>query len=112
MTHHGYVVFTGKGIDPVTGKLRTREDWCALGRAKGFDADPKNTVSYSTRYLVASRDDTKKAAKARHLGVQVISYNQFYAMCKGVETDNAMFSAAPVEIDTAGMEEVDGWGIF
>lgn len=112
MSNLDQVVFTGKGIDPATGKLRTRDDWCALGRAKGFDAYPKNTVSYSTRYLVASRDDTTKAAKARTYGVEVISYEQFYAMCKGAETDTTTFSATPIEVDTAGMEEIDGWGMF
>ena len=107
----GTVVFTGKGIDPRTNKLMTRPNWEALAKAKGFAS--MNKVHGFTRYLVASRDDTAKASAARQMGTQVISYNQFYAMCKGVEVDDASFNASPPPpIDMDGMEEIDGWGMF
>lgn len=108
----GSVVFTGKGIDPGTGKLRVREEWCALARSKGFRADPKDKVQYGTTYLVASRDDTSKAASAKTYGTQVISYNDFYAMCKGAPAPAAFNTAPPPPLDTAGMEDVEGWGMF
>lgn len=108
----GSVVFTGKGIDPATGKLRLRDDWCALARAKGFYAHPKDKVDYGTTYLVASRDDTTKAMAAREYGTKVISYNQFYAMCKGADAPVSFNVSPPPPLDTAGMEEIDGWGIF
>lgn len=109
----GSVVFTGRGIDPGTGKLRVREDWCALARSKGFSAHPKDKVDRHTTYLVASEDDTVKARKAREHGTQVISYNDFYAMCKGGAAP-ASFNAAPppAPIDTSAMEHVEGWGMF
>jgi len=109
----GHVVFTGKGIDPATGSLRVRGDWCALARSKGFRADPKDKVTPSTVYLVASRDDTSKAAAARAFGTQVISYEQFFALCKGVAIDTSKFDTTPPPpLDTTGMEEVEGWGMF
>lgn len=108
----GSVVFTGKGIDPATGKLRVREDWCALARSKGFYADPKDKVTPGTRYLVASRDDTSKAASARSWGTQVISYNDFWAMCKGAAAPATFDATPPPPLDMTGMEEVEGWGMF
>lgn len=106
----GTVVFTGKGIDPATNKLRVRPDWEALARSKGFT--PMDKVKSGTTYLVASRDDTTKASAARAYGTQVISYNDFYAMCKGGAAPARFNAAPPPPLDTAGMEEIDGWGMF
>jgi NAD-dependent DNA ligase len=104
------IVFTGKGIDPRTNNLMARPQWAALGAAKGFYEQKK--VTRSTTYLVASRDDTSKASMARNLGVQVISYNDFYAMCKGAAAPTSFNAAPPPPLDTEGMEEIDGWGMF
>lgn len=106
----GTVVFTGKGIDPATGKLRVRPDWASLGRAKGFIEQDR--VTRGTDYLVASADDTIKARKAREYGTQVISYNDFYAMCKGAAAPASFNAAPPPPVNTDGMEEVEGWGMF
>lgn len=106
----GTVCFTGKGIDPVFGALKIRTEWEALARANGFL--PVSKVDANTRYLVASRDDTTKAKAARVNGTHVISYNDFYAMCKGAAAPAAFNAAPPPPLDTTGMEEVEGWGMF
>lgn len=110
------VVFTGKGLDPLTGKLRVRGDWCALARAKGFHAYEKDKVDRHTDYLVASRTDTSKADAARMFGTQVITYGEFERMLRGqapVSTHNSGATfVPPPPIDTAGMEDIPGWGVF
>jgi hypothetical protein len=108
------VVFTGKGIDPLTGKLRTRPEWEALAAAKGFYADKK--VSYGTDYLVASRTDTTKAEAARQFGTKVITYGEFERMLRGqapVTTHNSGRTfTPPPPMDMTGMEDIPGWGAF
>ena len=108
------IVFTGKGLDPLTGKLRTRDEWSALARAKGFHAEKK--VSPWTDYLVASRSDTQKARDAAANRTKVISDQEFEAMLRGkaaVTTHNSGRAFVPPKpIDTAGMEDIPGWGMF
>lgn len=108
------VVFTGKGMDPLTSKLRTRGEWEALAHAKGFF--PQKKVDRFTDYLVASRTDTSKARDAQAFGTRVITYDQFEAMLRGqapISTHNSG-GPAPVitPVDTTGMEEIEGWGLF
>lgn len=108
------VVFTGKGMDPLTSKLRTRSEWETLAHAKGFYA--QNKVNVLTDYLVASRRDTSKARDALAYGVKVITYDEFEAMLRGKMEVTAHNSGGSVPvftpIDTTGMEEIDGWGMF
>jgi hypothetical protein len=108
------VVFTGKGIDPLTNKLRTRPEWEALAAAKGFYAQKK--VDGSTDYLVASRSDTTKADSARRFGTKVITYQDFERMLRGqapVTTHNSRRAFVPPKpVDTTGMENIPGWGMF
>lgn len=108
------IVFTGKGLDPLTGRLRTRDEWTALASAKGFYAQKK--VDGSTDYLVASRTDTTKAAAARDYGTQVITYEEFEQMLRGripVSTHNSGRAFVPPKpIDTSAMEDIPGWGMF
>ncbi len=108
------VVFTGKGMDPLTSKLRSRGEWEALARAKGFYA--QNKVDHSTDYLVASRTDTSKAAAARGYGTKVITYDEFEAMLRGQAPIGNHNSGDPFipppPVDTKGMEEIEGWGLF
>lgn len=110
MIFQGTVVFTGKGIDPCTNKLMTRPNWEALAQAKGYY--PESKVRPGTTYLVASRANTTKASAARRHGTKVISYNQFYAMCKGASAPDTFSAAPPPSLDMTGMEEVEGWGMF
>jgi BRCT domain type II-containing protein len=107
------VVFTGKGLDPLTGKLRTRDEWTALANAKGWDVQDKVTVR--TDYLVASRSDTKKAEAARYQGTKVISYKTFEQMIRGaipVEPSLSGRAPPPKPIDPTEMEHIEGWGKF
>jgi hypothetical protein len=108
------VVFTGKGLDPLTGRQRNRPDWEALARAKGFYPEAK--VNRHTDYLVASRTDTSKAAAARQFGTKVITYDEFERLLRGqapVTTHNSGRTfTPPPPIDTAGMEDIPGWGLF
>lgn len=105
------VVFTGKGLDPRSGKLRKRDEWGALANAKGYAVT--NKVGHGTDFLVASRDDTTKAAAASQLGVRVISYNDFDAMLRGAQLKPGTFNQAPPPpLNTDGMEEIPGWGMF
>jgi hypothetical protein len=108
------VVFTGKGMDPLTGKLRVRDDWENLAQAKGFYAQKK--VDHSTDYLVASRTDTTKAAAAQRCGTKVITYDEFEAMLRGkaaVTTHNSGRAFVPITpIDTTELEDIPGWGLF
>ena len=108
------VVFTGKGMDPLTGKLRIRDEWEALAQAKGFY--PQKKVDRNTDYLVASRTDTTKAAAARNFGTQVITYQDFEQMLRGqapVSTHNSGRAFVPPKpIDTSEMEHIEGWGMF
>jgi hypothetical protein len=108
------VVFTGKGLDPHTGKLRTRDEWTALANAKGWHVQPK--VGFDTDYLVASRSDTTKAAAARDRGTKVITYEDFNLMIRGaIPVVPSMSGKAPPPvkpIDTTEMEDIPGWGMF
>jgi hypothetical protein len=107
------VVFTGKGLDPHTGKLRTRPEWTALANAKGWEVQDK--VTFSTDYLVASRTDTTKARAAQQQGTRVISYEEFNQMIRGaIPVVPSMSGRAPppVPIDTTEMEDIPGWGMF
>jgi hypothetical protein len=108
------VVFTGKGLDPLTQKLRTRDEWSALARAKGFYPEAK--VTRFTDYLVASRTDTTKASAAMDFGTKVITYGEFERMLRGqasVTTHNSGRTfVPPPPVDTTGMENIPGWGSF
>ncbi|MBU6428539.1 MAG: hypothetical protein KGR26_06000 [Cyanobacteria bacterium REEB65] len=108
------VVFTGKGIDPATQRLRTRKEWTDLAYAKGFQ--PADKIGRFTDYLVASRHDTSKADDARRYGIKVITYEEFEAMLRGhapISTHNSGGPALVIEpVDTTGMEEIEGWGSF
>lgn len=106
------IVFTGKGNDPRTGKLRTRPEWESLAQAKGYYAQTK--VGPGTDILVASRNDTTKAAAARQYGTRVMSYSDFDAMLRGATVQPGTFNQTkpPKPIDTTEMEEIPGWGMF
>lgn len=106
------VVFTGKGLDPRTGALRTRPEWTALAHAKGWGVHDK--VRFDTDYLVASRHDTTKAADAAARGTKVITYKEFEHMLRGAIPVVPSMSgvAPPTPIDTTEMEDIPGWGMF
>jgi hypothetical protein len=65
---------------------------------------------------VASRDDTHKAIAAVAHGTKVITYNEFERMLRGqapVTTHNSGRTFVPPKpVDTAGMEDIPGWGMF
>ena len=69
------VVFTGTAVDS-SGMTMTRDEFTKLVEYHGFRVQPK--VTGDTRYLVASRLDTTKADAARKLGVEVITYPDFF----------------------------------
>jgi hypothetical protein len=106
------VVFTGKGIDPRTNKLRTRDEWTALANEKGYLVEDK--VGPGVDYLVSSRNDTKKAKAAAFWSVKVISYNDFAAILRGADLADEFDQTAPppLSLDMEGMEEIAGWGMF
>ncbi len=72
-------VFAGKTV-VVTGKLEkyTRDEIHALVESHGGRAS--NSVSKSTSYLVAGEKAGSKLAKAKHLGVEVLTEAGFEAM--------------------------------
>lgn len=65
------VCFTGRG--EVGGKLVTRDLWEDAAQRMAWGVNDKGFG-----VLVASRDDTTKAAKARSNGAVVMSYSEFH----------------------------------
>lgn len=67
------VVFTGKAI--VNGEHIKRDHLVLCAQAAGFTVQDK--VYPDTNLLVASRDDTKKAAFAAKRKITVVGYEKF-----------------------------------
>lgn len=107
----GVVVFTGKG--EWNGSPIDRGSLEQLVRQYGFSVAAK--VTPGVDYLVASRTNTVKAKDAMNMGVSVIDYAAFERLCKngGVQVRPAAApTPPPPPIDTAALEEIDGFGMF
>lgn len=106
------ICLTGKGNDP-SGKLITRPEWERMIAANGHVVTDN---AANCTVLVASRDDTVKAANARARGARVESYEWLWRLLQTGDDSSRGLSAlsrpAPKPIDTSAMEDNELWGQF
>ena len=104
------IVFTGNAHTPKGGKP-VRAEVEQLASSKGHTI--QNTVRRNTDYLVATRFDTTKAAKAKEFGTHVINYEEFYELLKAGEITDKSQPLPQVEpLDFSDCEDNEGWGLF
>ncbi len=104
------VCFTGRGSN-ARGVFVERGQLIQMAEAAGWQVHDK--VYQSTDFLVASRTDTSKAAKAAALGTRVLEYSEFWHMIASGQVSKAF--EPPVNttpIDYEAMEKLEGWGLF